>query len=206
MADETDERHEPYPNLTGIVIITLPPPNNPSLGKTITAFTLSDNQIPSTTQSVHPPDQNPQPPQPPPPPPPPPRDFNRHQSLSVTRSFSYRSQKTILPILCVSLIALYLWRSISQEAFFQLRDDVENGDDHHKNKSHDTFLFPLYQKHYRGNGDLGDVELKLGGVKGSNEVDGMTRSGKIKQKSVSAASKIDSTGVIPVGGNIYLDG
>lgn len=194
---------EPYPpQLTGIVIITLPPPDNPSLGKTITAFTLSDNQISSTTQSVLPvpADENP---------PPPPQNLSRHQSLSSTRrSLSHRSPITILPILGISLIALYLWSSISQETFFQLRgrDDVENDDDHHKNKSQTTFLFPLYQKPYRGIGDLGDVELKLGRFRGSKELDGTIPSGKSKQKSVSTASKIDSTSVIPVGGNIYLDG
>ncbi|KAH6827902.1 hypothetical protein C2S53_014938 [Perilla frutescens var. hirtella] len=192
MADETDE---PSPQLTGIVIITLPPPDNPSLGKTITAFTLSDNQIPSTSRSAHPVSDTP------PPPPPLPQNLGRHQSLSSLRSFSHRRPRTILPILGISLIALYLWCSIFQESFFELRYDFENDDDHHKNKSQGTYLFPLYQKSYRGIGDLGDVELKLGRIRGSKEVDG-----KINKKSVSTASKIDSTSVIPVGGNIYLDG
>lgn len=204
MAEETDE---PSPQLTGIVIITLPPPDNPSLGKTITAFTLSDHQrstqqqLPQLDQpqSAHQVDEappqlvahNPGP---------------QTQSLSSFRSFLHNSPRTVLPILGISLIALYLWVSISQETFFQLRDDLGNDDDPQKNKSQHTFIFPLYQKPYRGNGDLGDFELKLGRLMGSQELDDRTSGGKINPKSVSTASKIDATSVIPVGGNIYPDG
>ncbi|XP_057770538.1 aspartyl protease APCB1 [Salvia miltiorrhiza] len=198
MADDTNE---PSPQLTGIVIITLPPPDNPSLGKTITAYTLSDNQISSTSQSLHPPND--------PSPSPPPQ--SSRQSLSSLRSFSHRSPRTILPILGIALIALYVWSSVSQEEFFRLRDHVENyddddDDDNQKNKSRSTFILPLYRKPYGGNGDLPDVELKLGRIRALKEVDSAMRARKISKKSVSAASKIDSASVIPVGGNIYLEG
>ncbi|XP_047938522.1 aspartyl protease APCB1 [Salvia hispanica] len=191
MADETDE---PSPHLTGIVIITLPPPDNPSFGKTITAFTLSDNPFSSTTsQSTHPPTD----PSPPPP---------RRQSPSSLGNFSHRRPSTILPILCICFIALYCWSSISQEEVFRLRDDFDNDDDDdgdHKNKSRTTFLFPLYRKPYGGNGD---VELKLGRLRGLKDSAMPMRAPKINKKSASATSKIDSASVIPVGGNIYLDG
>lgn len=191
MADETN--NDRPPQLTGIVIITLPPPDNPSLGKTITAFTLSDNQTSSTSQSTHQVDETP---------PPLPHNLGRQQPLSSLRIFSHSIPRSILRILGISLIALYLWGSISQEALFGLRDDyVDNDDDDHKNKLQTTFIFPLYRKPYGGNGDLGDVELKLGRFRGWNEVNG-----KINKKSVSTASKIDSTSVIPLGGNVYLDG
>ncbi|ESW24779.1 hypothetical protein PHAVU_004G159400 [Phaseolus vulgaris] len=35
-----------FPQIKGVVIISLPPPDNPSLGKTITAFTFSDPSSP----------------------------------------------------------------------------------------------------------------------------------------------------------------
>ncbi|KAG6413746.1 hypothetical protein SASPL_126460 [Salvia splendens] len=200
MADETDE---PSSQLTGLVIITLPPPDNPSFGKTITAFTLSDNHISSTTsQSTHPPND----PSPSPSPPPPPQQISaRRQSPSSLGNFSHRRPSTILPILCICFIALYCWSSISQEEVFRLRDDFDNDDDEddHKNKSRTTFLFPLYRKPYGGNGD---VELKLGRLRGLNDSAMLMRAPKFNKKSVSAASKIDSATVIPVGGNIYLDG
>ncbi|XP_042002149.1 aspartyl protease APCB1-like [Salvia splendens] len=202
MADETD--YEPSPQLTGIVIITLPPPDNPSFGKTITAFTLSDNHISSTTSQSTPPPNDPSPS--PSPPPPPQQSPSRRQSPSSLGNFSHRRPSTILPILCICFIALYCWSSISQEEVLRLRDDFDNDDDEddHKNKSRTTFLFPLYRKPYRGNGDLGDVELKLGRLRGLK--DSAMRAPKINKKSVSAASKIDSATVIPVGGNIHLDG
>ena len=42
---DSDERPQ---QVTGVVIITLPPSYNPSLGKTITAFTLSNDVFPQS--------------------------------------------------------------------------------------------------------------------------------------------------------------
>ncbi|XP_073120034.1 aspartyl protease APCB1 [Henckelia pumila] len=176
------------PQLTGVVIITLPPPDNPSLGKTITAYTLSnDDQTPIPHVSSPPlASQN--------------RTFSVH-------NFLYKSSKTVLPILGISLVALYLWVSLSGETLFELR--YENGDDDRRenNGSKSSVLFPLYRKPYGGRGEgnlLGEVELKLGRFVGSESRPVL----KVFEdgKSVSVASKIDASSVVPVKGNIHPDG
>ncbi|KAK4426710.1 Aspartyl protease APCB1 [Sesamum alatum] len=203
-----EENDELSPRLTGIVIITLPPPENPSLGKTITAFTLSDHQT-STPQSPEL-DQPQSAPQSGEASPPPGIVSQNHGPQSL---FSFgSSRRTLLPVLGISLIALYICVSLSQEAFFQLNDELGSEDDPQKNKSQHTFIFPLYQKRYWGNSDLGDFELKLGRLTSidsrsfSKELDDDLSHGRINPKSASTASKIDATGVIPVGGNIYPEG
>ncbi|KAG8387994.1 hypothetical protein BUALT_Bualt02G0078900 [Buddleja alternifolia] len=174
--------------LTGIVIITLPPSDNPCLGKTITAFTLSDDHHHFST--------------------PPPLDQDQPRSSSTTpqnQTFSFFTTRstTLLPILALSLIAfLYIWVSLSQETLFELRHEIGNDyddDRNYKNKSQRTFLFPLYQKKppYR------DFELKLGRLVG---FDAMMSRRKSKAKSMSTASKIDATSVQPVMGSVYPDG
>ncbi|KAL8056699.1 hypothetical protein ABFX02_04G136100 [Erythranthe guttata] len=192
------------PQLTGIVIITLPPPDNPSYGKTITAFTLSDHQTPTPPPQSVSPLQTPLhlPPQDPAPP----------QSLSSFRSFLHNSPK-IVPILCVSLIAMCLWVSVPQQTLFQLRDELPNDNDSQNNnsKSEHTFIFPLYQKPYSTNSELAKSELKLGlGVDYRPISEGINDTligGNINPKLADAtASKIDATNVIPVRGNIYPDG
>ncbi|KAL8474848.1 hypothetical protein ACS0TY_031318 [Phlomoides rotata] len=176
----------PSPQLTGVVIITLPPPDNPCLGKTITAYTLSDSDHhqPSTSQPTHQID-DPQP---------------AHRSSSSFRNFILNTPTAVLlSTLGLSLIAVYVWISISQENFFQLRDDFQ---DPQKNKSQGqqhTFVFPLYQKPYS---ELGDIELKLGRL-----VDSIAFNDTISEpKLASTASKTDAAGVIPVSGNIHPQG
>ncbi|KAK6127675.1 hypothetical protein DH2020_038591 [Rehmannia glutinosa] len=196
MEEETNGRP---PQLT--VIITLPPPDNPSLGKTITAFTLSDHQTP-TPQSPPQVDESP-----------PVQNFAPRSSSSFRR-FLLKSPKTVLPVLGISVIALYLWVSVSRETLFQLRDELGNDDDDtQKNKSQHTFLLPLYlKKPNRVNGDLGDFEIKLGRRVSfdsrpiSKELDDAMSVGEVNSKLVSTASRIDATSVIPVRGNIYPDG
>ncbi|XP_011097005.1 aspartyl protease APCB1 [Sesamum indicum] len=202
MEEENDERS---PRLTGVVIITLPPPDNPSFGKTITAFTLSDHH-PQSPQLDQPQSA--------------PQAGEAQTPLQVVPQnhgpqslFSFGSpRRTLLPVLGISLIALYICVSISQEAFFQLKDELGSEDDPQKNKSQHTFIFTLYQKRYWGNSGLGDFELKLGRLTSidsrsfSEELGDELSRGRINPKTASTASKIDVTDVIPVGGNIYPDG
>lgn len=191
-----EESSEPSPHLTGIVIITLPPPDNPSLGKTITAFTLSDHQRPTPglgqPQSVPQSDGSPQ--------------NLGPQPLNSFRSFIKNSPRIVLPILGISLMLLCLWVSVSQETIFQLRDEIGDHDDLQKNKSQHAFLFPLYRKPSRGSGELGNFELKLGKPMSFERLDVTKSGGKIDSKLVSTASRIDANSVIPVRGNIYPDG
>ncbi|GFP94643.1 aspartic proteinase asp1 [Phtheirospermum japonicum] len=205
MEEETDE-----PPLTGIVIITLPPPHNPSFGKTITAFTFSspsDHQTSqqSPTQQLH---------EPPPPP----------QIIAPAQSFSTflhdTIPRTLVPILTISIIfaVSYFWVSVCRQTVFQLPDQLWNdneieNDSHRKNKSeHRTFLFPLYRKPY-GTVDThfagSNFEIKLGKAlimssDDSKELD----VAMINPKLMAAGSRveIDAKSVMPVRGNIYPDG
>uniref|UniRef100_A0A5B6Z5Z1 Putative aspartic proteinase Asp1 n=1 Tax=Davidia involucrata TaxID=16924 RepID=A0A5B6Z5Z1_DAVIN len=184
------------PQLKGVVIITLPPSDNPSLGKTITAFTLSDSP-PTPPQQPHqaPQEQLQLPTRSSP---------NRERQFSlVSRLFG--SPRTVLGLLGISVVALFLWASVSPETLFELRS---SSDDDRKPSS---FIFPLYPK--LGDREISqrDVELKLGrfvGIDSENVVaslDDRMRHKKIT-KLVSTASGIDSTTISPVKGNIYPDG
>ncbi|KAL0462332.1 UNVERIFIED_CONTAM: Aspartyl protease APCB1 [Sesamum latifolium] len=72
--------------------------------------------------------------------------------------------------------------------------------------------FCRFWKRYWGNSGLGDFELKLGRLTSidsrsfSEELGDELSRGRINPKTASTASKIDATGVIPVGGNIFPDG
>ncbi|KAL0283369.1 UNVERIFIED_CONTAM: Aspartyl protease APCB1, partial [Sesamum angustifolium] len=144
-------------------------------------------------------------------PPPPPQFVSQNQGPQSLFSFG-SPRRTLLPVLGISLIALYIYVSISQEAFFQLKDELGSEDDPQKNKSQNTFIFTLYQKRHWGNSGLGDFELKLGRLTSidsrsfSEELGGELSRGRIKPKTASTASKLDATGVIPVGVTFFLMG
>lgn len=186
------------PPVHGVVIITLPPPDNPSYGKTITAFTLSDS----------PPRQQP--------PPPPPSQHNQEEQLSiphqdpntgflhvsVERSFFF-SPKIVLGLLGGVLVALSFWSSLTQETRFELRD-VE----HDHKSSNTSFILPLYPKRGGAWNSRTDVEFKLGrfvDFKPDIVMEGVMDQEKFA-KSVSAATKLDSSVNFPVRGNIHSEG
>ncbi|XP_059640684.1 aspartyl protease APCB1 [Cornus florida] len=185
------------PQLKGVVIITLPPSDNPSLGKTITAFTLSDS--PPTPPHQAPREQQEQ----------------EQQQLALpiqsspNHQFRFSLRKTLfgsprirLGLLGVSLLALISWVSISPNTLLESR----NSDD--DDQKPNSFVFPLYPKW----GIQGDVELKLGRFVGMNRKnvvvpldDGMGHKKITKLVSTESAA-VDSTTIFPVRGNIYPDG
>ncbi|GFZ16790.1 eukaryotic aspartyl protease family protein [Actinidia rufa] len=184
------------PQLKGVVIITLPPADNPSLGKTITAFTLSDS-APTPTQQTH---QDPQIPiQSPPPPPNPQLQLSHRKTL-------FGSPRIRLGFLGISLIVLILWVSASPNTSYELRNSDDDDD-----QKPDSFIFPLYPKSgFRGM-SREDIELKLGRFVRRDSVnfgekfdDGMKQ--KKEAKLVSTESKIEAAAILPVRGNIYPDG
>lgn len=190
------EEVESPSQLKGVVIITLPPADNPSLGKTITAFTISGSEPQSqspSSQLVLPPQyqspvQNPQ----------------VHGKFSLKR-WVFANPLTFLGLLSLSLIALFSWVSINQETVYELRDA-----DHDHESS--TIIFPLYSKMRTSGSTPGDFELKLGRFtdSGSKIVldkssDGKSQEG-ILRKFAATKTKIDSTTILPVRGNIYPDG
>lgn len=180
------DENEDSPQLKGIVIITLPPPENPSLGKTITAVTFSENtvsqfrQAPESRRPVEPlgPLQQPS------------------QSQEVRFSFKilpFGSPIVFSGILLISLIALLSWVSSNQETLYELRDS----DHEHKSNS---IIFPLYHKFGIGGNVVQDAELKLRRFADLNSKTVLGRTSK------SAESKIDSTTILPVNGNIHQEG
>ncbi|KAH0659260.1 hypothetical protein KY290_028818 [Solanum tuberosum] len=177
------------PPIQGVVIITLPPPDNPSYGKTITAFTLSDSPTHQQQQEEEPPQQS-QPHN---------QDLNTGVlRASLERSFFFRP-KIVFGLLGISLIALSFWSSLTQETLFELRD-VE----HDHKSSNSSFILPLYPKRGGAWNSRTDVEFKLGRFV-DFKPDKFMDQEKIA-KSLSAATKLDSSVNFPVRGNIHSEG
>ncbi|KAL3716261.1 hypothetical protein ACJRO7_007944 [Eucalyptus globulus] len=188
------------PRLTGVVIITLPPPDNPSLGKTITAFTLTDDRPP------------PSPPQEPDRPPPahprdlplwlPPRNPELRFSL---RRLLLGSPRAVLGFLGILLFASFLFASLYPRAVQELRDSRED-------RERETFVFPLFPKSGAGFSSSDDVELKLGRFVGPDEerlvasIRGGTRRDQMMPNFVRSEGVTDASAILPVTGNVNPDG
>ncbi|KAK8692683.1 hypothetical protein V6N13_070290 [Hibiscus sabdariffa] len=193
---DSDER--PQQQVTGVVIITLPPSDNPSYGKTITAFTLTNDHVLPQSLPLPLPDQSLPTTSPPPPP------QNPQLGFSFSGLFSDNPRK-LLGFLGISLFALLLYTLSFSDTFVELRNSKENDDEKPQ-----SFIFPLYHK-------LGasDTELKLGRFV---EVDkknsmvsiarGPTRTQKINKLVAANVALIDpsATTILPVRGNVYPDG
>lgn len=186
------------PQLKGFVIITLPPADNPSLGKTITAFTLSDS--PPTPPQPSQPDsqlsqQSPIPTRSLPNPP-------RQLSLRISQ---FGNPRFLLGLLGISLAALILCFYASPNTLFELRDSNSNDDD----RGPSSFVFPLYPKLGTSRQMAkGDVQLKLGGrfvrkdsVNLAAQLDDPTG---LEEKA--QLGSIHSAAILPVRGNIFPDG
>ncbi|XAR63898.1 Nepenthesin [Bertholletia excelsa] len=188
------------PQLKGFVIITLPPADNPSLGKTITAFTLSDSP-PSPAQNLPQTPQH-QPEDPQPTIQSPPRPSERQSSL---RRSVFSSPGVLSALVGISLVALIFWVSASQHTLLEFR----TYDDEDRRPT--SFIFPLYPKLVDRQMSPRDIELKLGRFvprDPENFVkhfdDGLRP--KKRVGSTSTASKVVSSATLPVRGNIYPDG
>ncbi|KAI9175106.1 hypothetical protein LWI28_027354 [Acer negundo] len=194
------------PRINGFVIITLPPLDNPSLGKTISAFTLTDDysqthqtQQQQQQQSSSEEEQNPLPSQTPP--------QNPQLQFSFSSLFPGFPRK-FMAFLSVSLFALVLCSSLFSHTLQELRN---SNDDQEEDKK--SFIFPLYHKIGFREVSQRDVEFKLGrfvDLDMGNMVDDQImrpHQTKINSKLVSADSVAgDSSPVFPVRGNVYPDG
>ncbi|KAK8710480.1 hypothetical protein V6N13_145801 [Hibiscus sabdariffa] len=196
---DSDER---LPQVTGVVIITLPPSDNPSYGKTITAFTLTNDDVLPQSLRTQQPDQNL---------PtthvvtsPPPSPQNPQLGFPFSGLFSDNPRR-LLGFLGISLFALLLYSSSFSNTFVELRNSNDSDDEKPR-----SFIFPLYHK-------LGaaDTELKLGRFvdadKGNLVVSidsGSMGTPKINQLVAATAAVIDpsATTILPVRGNVYPDG
>nr|GMD68738.1 aspartyl protease APCB1 [Ipomoea batatas] len=181
----TETEGSPPQQLTGVVIITLPPPGNPCLGKTITAYTISDDFSPSTQLQNDP--------QPPP-------QQNQSPQASVSQ---FQHQRRVfgrpmglLSVLGISLVALFAWFSLTQEIVWELADSDDD------RRANTTFLLPLHPKT-----GLSGLEVKLGRFKKFQSdvvMETVEGAGKIRN-SVAAVSKLNSTS-FSLKGNVYPDG
>ncbi|RDY03694.1 Aspartyl protease APCB1, partial [Mucuna pruriens] len=177
------------PPIKGFVIISLPPPDNPSLGKTITAFTFSDpSPQPSLQPQTHPNANNTDPP----------LHFHSYPSNPRLR-FSLRRLFRSTPVKLFSffgvlLFALFLYGSVSSTTTQQLRDP-KNDDDH----TPTSFLFPLFPKF----GVLGQMDVKLQLARLVRKEKFLTQR---KDGVGSGLVAVDSSSVFPVSGNVYPDG
>ncbi|KAG2664505.1 hypothetical protein I3843_16G081200 [Carya illinoinensis] len=200
-----DSDDAPKP-IKGVVIISLPPPDNPSLGKTITAFTLystprtqSQTQTQSGQQQPHG-DDNHQDPLP----------LQQHQppanpqaqsSLSISRT-SLGIPRKFLAFLGISMLALILYCSVSS----QTQQELRRSDDDDRRPS--SFLFPLYPKWGTQKRDLklrlgklvdvdkGDLIYPIEEGSGPRKIDNL----------VASKAQLDSAAILPVRGDVYPNG
>jgi hypothetical protein len=173
---------EPNSQLHGVVIISLPPSDDPSKGKTVTAFTLSDGDSAFT---------------PPPPASPTPSAFS--QPLSPPRPSLFSPKKVILYLLAAVFVAVSIYGCLYSELSYQLLSGSVR-EEMRKNETK-SFLLQLYPKQ-RGRvlRETGDVKLAQVRVQDGTE------------KKLTGTVRSDPTGsdnsstVFPIQGNVYPDG
>ncbi|XP_022924032.1 aspartyl protease APCB1 [Cucurbita moschata] len=192
--------------IKGVVIITLPPPDNPSLGKSITAFTLTDDfsEPPRESVVVGQEEQEPNrnhltlpldlPIQTP----------SNQRSIPLSRELFAGTPRKLVVLLSIALVAIYLYSSSFPETLQELRSSEKNDDDRRT-----SLLFPLYFQSELG--DSSDFQLKLGRTKGLNKDDLSAAFNDVlgvpkPTKLISSTLKSDSSAVFPVRGDIYPDG
>ncbi|KAG7019951.1 Aspartyl protease APCB1 [Cucurbita argyrosperma subsp. argyrosperma] len=192
--------------IKGVVIITLPPPENPSLGKSITAFTLTDDfsEPPRESVVVGQEEQEPNrnhltlpldlPIQTP----------SNQRSIPLSRELFAGTPRKLVVLLSIALVAIYLYSSSFPETLQELRSSEKNDDDRRT-----SLLFPLYFQSELG--DSSDFQLKLSRTKGLNKDDLSAAFNDVlgvpkPTKLISSTLKSDSSAVFPVRGDIYPDG
>ncbi|KAL9672313.1 hypothetical protein QQ045_028563 [Rhodiola kirilowii] len=176
-----DNQIEDTSHLKGVVIITLPPPHDPSLPKTITAFTIPLTNPP---QLPNPHRQNPSPLD---------LNSNRSSSIGLKRSFLY-NPRALLLFLGASLFVYFFLKSPFAKTLEEFRQSREDESERR------SYLLPLYRKGSVGGVlELGDLEVKLGRFKDVVEV-------KRELKLGASLSVADKSAIFPVRGNVYPDG
>lgn len=185
-----------FPQIKGVVIISLPPPDNPSLGKTITAFTFSDPSAPqpSLPQQSHQHQtnineyNNTDPPL---------HSYPSNAQLGFSRRrLFHRTPVRFFSFFGVFLFALFLYGSVSSTTTLELSGPKNDGDDDGKPGS---YLFPLYPKF----GVLGQKNMKLQLGKLVHKEKLLTQR---KYRVGSEVVAVDSSAVFPVSGNVFPDG
>ncbi|KAI9084236.1 hypothetical protein K1719_033743 [Acacia pycnantha] len=184
-------------NIQGVVIISLPPPDKPSLGKTITAFTVTDDDsspfqdsaIPNEDRSrLDTPETDL-----------PIRSYPPEHRLQFSfRRLLFRGPTKFFSFFAIILFALFLYGSVFSQTHLEFRNSE-------REDRTDSFFFPLFPKF----GILGqqDVKLKLDkivDVQRENLVSQGTND--INKLVASRVAAVDSSSVFPVRGTVYPDG
>jgi hypothetical protein len=136
-----------------VVIITLPPPDQPSKGKTITAFTYTDD---------------PDPPRPPPPPPEPVMGYPEVTGVRRSRRVlsAWRMGAMALLLGAVAVATYYCFYSDVAVQFLGMEQEEAR-----RNETR-SFLLPLYPKARQGRTlrEFGDIKLAARKAKNKMEV------------------------------------
>ncbi|CAN0916044.1 Aspartyl protease APCB1 [Linum grandiflorum] len=204
-----DESQPPPPRLKGVVIIQLPPPDNPSAGKTITAFTVTEDDYHGGYPQL--------------------RQQDNHQSsttleegglgvgsrLPVQRSTPPPLESAVptrLPypsiFLGISLCAVLIYASLFSDTLQELKRYSDNDDQDRK-----SFLLPLYNKLASPPVFEKSIEHTVGRlVFKENSVALIDRPitpfkvNKLSSASTTAKVGVDTSPIFPVKGNIFPDG
>ncbi|VVB00810.1 unnamed protein product [Arabis nemorensis] len=188
---EPDLHNQEQQRVHSVVIITLPPSDDPSKGKTISAFTLTDHEI-------QPEEQNPNPSFQPDP---------LHQNLWFS-DLSMNSPRLVLCLLGLSLLAVAFYGSVfpnSVQMFRVSSSDESDRDEQNNRRETTSFVFPVYHKLSARRREIPERNLaQFLGLENEIFVDS-----SIDQELVNPVKVNDvftATTIFPVGGNVYPNG
>ncbi|KAM7278198.1 hypothetical protein ACFE04_005332 [Oxalis oulophora] len=195
---ESNESSPPQqqPQVHSVVIITLPPVDNPSKGKTIQAYTFTDEEDNNRNQNDNVSTQT-----------------QSQLRLSLSTLFNTTPRK-LLTFLGISLFALILYNYAFSYTIVQntLRTNSNNDDNDNDNDNDDegptSFIFPLYHKFGIQEIPLKDFELKLGRFIDIHlKEETLVLDKKVNKVALTDPASFTSSSVaFPVRGNVYPDG
>ncbi|XP_035822773.1 aspartyl protease APCB1 isoform X1 [Zea mays] len=173
---------EQQPQLHGVVIITLPPADQPSKGKTVTAFAYTND---------------------PPPPRSPPDPVMGYPAATEARRRPRRALSTrrvataALVLGALAVAAYYCFYSDVAVQFLGMEQEEEQ-----RNETR-SFLLPLYPKARQGRAlrEFGDVKLAARRVD-----DGGRKARNRMEVAKAATARTNSTALLPIKGNVFPDG
>uniref|UniRef100_A0ACD5Z6T6 Uncharacterized protein n=1 Tax=Avena sativa TaxID=4498 RepID=A0ACD5Z6T6_AVESA len=174
------------PQLHGVVIITLPPPDQPSKGKTITAFTYTDDPPSSLTPPPH-----------------------RGPAMAPAYADARRSRRAVSPrraaamLLVLGALALAAYYCFYSDVAVQFLGMEEEEAQKERNETK-SFLLPLYPKARQGRAlrEFGDIKLA---AKRVDDGGGGKVTKKLEVKGATSAGT-NSTVLLPIKGNVFPDG
>ncbi|CAF1929787.1 hypothetical protein Bca4012_072645 [Brassica carinata] len=185
-----------------VVIITLPPSDDPSQGKTISAFTLTDHHYPPETHPEDHPNPNFQPG---------PLHQNPDPGLWLS-DLSTGSPRLVLSLIAISLLAIAFYASVFPNTvqMFRVYDERDRDDEANRRET-SSFVFPVYHK--LGARAIPDrklaevVDVVKSGILVESIDQELVNPVKVNDAfSAIAASFDSSTTILPVGGDVYPNG